>query len=198
MSTLALAAAVALAARCAPGVAPESLLSVARTESQFDPLAIHDNTSGVSFNPAAAAIAITIAKVLIERGHSVDLGLMQINSANLARLGLSIPDAFDACRSMRAGAQVLREDYRAALRDALSRYNTGDPDRGISNGYVARVEASARIVVPAISGTVRTVPSPARPGASPPAPPASPRWNIFAQSGGPQFVVTGPEAHSAQ
>ena len=86
-------------------------------------------------------------------GHSVDLGLMQINSANLARLGLSIADAFDACRSIKAGAQMLEADYRAAMRDALSRYNTGDPVRGIVNGYVARVEASARAVVPSISAS---------------------------------------------
>jgi type IV secretion system protein VirB1 len=88
--------------------------------------------------------------VAVDR-HSVDLGLMQINSANLAPLGLSIADAFDPCRSMRAGAQVLQTDYRAAIRDTLSRYNTGDPVTGIENGYVARVEASARTIVPSIS-----------------------------------------------
>jgi type IV secretion system protein VirB1 len=183
---LALAAAVALAVRCAPGVAPETLLSVARTESQLDPYAIHENASGESFHPESLTTAIAIAKALIERGRSVDLGLMQINNANLAPLGLSIADAFDACKSMQASAEVLQTDYRAALRDALSRYNTGDPDRGIANGYVARVETSAVTVVPAISGTVRAVPSPATPGAS--RAPATPGWDIFASSGGQQFV----------
>lgn len=183
---LALAAAVALAVQCAPGVAPETLLSVARTESQLDPYAIHENASGESFHPESLTEAVAMAKALIQRGGSVDLGLMQINNANLASLGLSMADAFDACKSMQAGAEVLQEDYRNALRDALSRYNTGDPDRGIANGYVARVETSAVTVVPAISGAVRTVPAPATSGAS--RSPAPPRWDIFASSGGQEFV----------
>ena len=85
------------------------------------------------------------------RGHSVDLGLMQINSATASKLGLSIPDAFDACRSISAGAAVLREGYQRALRIAFSLYNTGTPAAGIRNGYADRVEATAS-ALPAIGG----------------------------------------------
>ena len=74
---------------------------------------------------AAAAIAVATDLIVGQR-HSVDLGLMQVNSANLAALGLSIADAFDACRSVEAGGRVLSEAYQRALRGALSVYNTGD------------------------------------------------------------------------
>jgi type IV secretion system protein VirB1 len=151
MSALSISTAMALAIQCAPGVSPGALLSVASTESGFDPLAVYDNTTRQSYHPHTIEAATQAAAGLISLGHSIDLGLMQINSSNLARLSLSVADAFDACRSMQAGAQILQEDYRAALRDALSRYNTGDPIRGIENGYVARVEANARAVAPAIS-----------------------------------------------
>ncbi len=126
---------------CASGDSISTLASVAKTESGFDTLAIHDNSSGATYHPTSENDARQIASTLIEeRGHSVDLGLMQINSANLPRLGLSIGNAFDACHSITAGARILKEGYRQALRIAFSRYNTGDSVRGFANGYVHRVE----------------------------------------------------------
>ena len=148
--TLALFAQIATA--CAPGNAVRTLESVAKVESGLNPLAIHDNTTGVSYSPATRDEAESIASDLIlVRGHSVDLGLMQINSATAGRLSLPIPDAFDACRSISAGAAVLREGYQRALRTAFSLYNTGSPTAGIRNGYADRVEAAAS-ALPAIGG----------------------------------------------
>ena len=89
----------------------------------------HDNTTGLVLHGAGAAGA---APQLIAAGHSVDLGLMQVNSMNLGLLGLSVSDAFTACRSVEAAAKLL------AL---FSRYNTGSPQRGIANGYAAKVQA---------------------------------------------------------
>ena len=136
-----------------------TLASIAQTESRFQPLTINDNTVQEMAAPATLPIAAELATRLIAAGHSVDLGIMQINSANLARLGLTPALAFDPCRSIAAAAQLLTNDYaggdtharqQAALRDALSRYNTGDPERGYGNGYVHKVELAARTVVPAI------------------------------------------------
>ena len=142
---------------CSSGDAINTLASVAKTESGFDTLAIHDNTAGVTFQPANEAKARELARSLIvDRGHSVDLGLMQINSANLLRIGLSIDDAFDACHSIAAGARILRDDYHQALREAFSRYNTGDSARGFANGYVRRVELAAASL-PALSPLPSTV-----------------------------------------
>jgi len=149
----------ALAMHCAPLVAPETLVSIAQTESRFEPLAIHDNTTGKANMPATVEATSAQADSLIRAGHSVDLGLMQINGANLHLAGLSVLQSFEACYALAAGARLLVRGYsggvavdeqQRALRIALSRYNTGDPLRGFENGYVGRVVSAARQVVPAI------------------------------------------------
>ena len=188
-----------LASTCAPHVAVETLAAVARTESGLDALAIHDNTSGATYKPASREEAIALATELTAGvRHSVDLGLMQINSLNLPSLGLTVTDAFDPCRSMAGADQVLVRGYAApaaggdeqeALHQALSRYNTGNPVRGIQNGYVNRVQASAEVVVPAIRlrGDAAT-PLEAGPlggGASiavQPLPPPPASWDVYGQA----------------
>jgi type IV secretion system protein VirB1 len=185
-----IAAVLALAAQCAPHVAPGTLLAVTRAESGLDPLAIGVNGGGRRPGRArSAADAAQLAARLLATGANIDLGLGQINSANLTRLGLSVEAAFDPCRNLRASADVLAgayaaqvrgpDDAQAALRRALSIYNTGDPARGFRNGYVARVEAAARptaAVVPALGA---------------PAEPPRPAWAVF---GGPRATafVTSP------
>jgi type IV secretion system protein VirB1 len=82
------------------------------------------------------------------KGHSVDLGLMQINSENLAPLQLTVSNAFDACHSLAAARDILlsaiaagssETQRQAAILISLSRYNTGRPLAGIVNGYSNRV-----------------------------------------------------------
>jgi type IV secretion system protein VirB1 len=120
---------------CAPNVNPRTMTAVVRVESGGNPLALHDNTLRRSFSPADGLEAVAWASPLVGMGHSVDIGLSQINSANLPRLGLSVSDAFDPCTNLRAGATILGEDYasaqarfgpgQVALRRALGAYNTG-------------------------------------------------------------------------
>lgn len=141
---LSLAAFLHLATACDPVDAATTLASVATVESKLNPWAIHDNTSGLSYAPDSRNDAERIATdLIVAKRHSVDVGLMQINSDNLPSVGLSIPDAFDACHSIVAGSSILRAGYRQALKAAISRYNTGSPVRGFANGYVGRVEAAA-------------------------------------------------------
>lgn len=163
MSALDLAVVLQLAAACAPGVAPETLAAIARTESGLNPIAIGVNgPGGGSVRPTDRDDAVRRATALISQGRSVDLGLMQINSGNLRWLELTVAEAFDPCRSLAAGAAVLT---------ATSRYNTGSPTRGLTNGYVARVRASAALNAGA----------PARPSAAAPVPPAptEPPWDVW-------------------
>lgn len=92
--------------------------------------------------------AVTVAYMAIAAGHSVDLGYMQVNSSNLRSLGYTVEDMFDTCKNLAAGARVLTAFYsnalpkyhteQAALRAALSAYNTGDFSKGFLNGYLAR------------------------------------------------------------
>lgn len=191
---LTLAAFAQLATACGPAVHVDTLTAVARTESRFNTLAIGDNTAGRSYAPATPEQAVAVATALLQQGHSLDLGLMQINSANLRGLRMTVADTFDACKSLAGGARVLVEGYRApgagldtqpALLRALSHYNTGNPQRGFANGYVRRVQASAQEVVPAIrlggpGGPVVVAPGGEGVVVAPPAPPpAPPSWDVF-------------------
>jgi type IV secretion system protein VirB1 len=148
-----------LASRCGPQVAPSTLISIAKVESRLQPLAINDNSTGTRDIPANLQIAIGAASALLKAGHSIDIGIMQINSVNLDRLAIAVDQAFDPCISIDAAAKILAADYvggetrevqQAALRRAISRYNTGDPERGFLNGYVNKVELAARQVVPGL------------------------------------------------
>jgi hypothetical protein len=125
--SLTVQAALALALQCAPSVDPHMIVAIGQRESGLDPLTIRDNTTGKVQHGYGAVLA---ASQLVAAGHSVDLGLMQINSRNLRLLGLALRDAFEACQSIEAAAKLL------AL---FSRYNTGAPTSGITNGYAERV-----------------------------------------------------------
>jgi hypothetical protein len=114
MTALTVSAALALAIRCGGGLDPNLLVGIAQHESGLDPTAVHRNANGTT-----------------------DRGLMQINDANFRWLGLTPETAMDPCRSMAAGAAVLK---------SLSAYNTGDGSRGIANGYSQRVVASVSAV----------------------------------------------------
>lgn len=191
---LSLATFVQLAVSCGPSVHPDTLAAVARTESGFHTAAINDNTDGGRYLLGSAEEAVRVATDLITtKRHSVDLGLMQINSANLPGLGMTIADTFDACKNIGAGARVLVSDYRpepgenaqSALLRALSRYNTGHPKRGFGNGYVTRVQASAQQIVPAIrlGGASTTGQDPGeRTSAASATPPLPPAWDVFGQA----------------
>jgi type IV secretion system protein VirB1 len=179
-----LATFLTLAPACAPGVAPATLLAIAQVESGLDPLAIGVNgAAGRPIRLRSAAEAVRRAEALIAAGRNVDLGLAQINVGNLARLGLSVADAFDPCRNLAASARILTEGYRRAapsagaeqraLRTALSFYNTGDPERGFRNGYVAKVVARA-ISTSAGSGALS-------PAADPPMAPVA-AWDVFGRA----------------
>ena len=143
---------VELAQRCAPSVSLTVLRGIARTESRFEPLALRDNTRGLTRTPQSLAAAVDEAQRWLAAGDSVDLGLMQINAANLPSLGLTLATALDPCWSLSAAAAILRSAYargasvadsQAALLIALSRYNTGRPLAGLFNGYVGKVLAAA-------------------------------------------------------
>lgn len=182
---------LALSTQCAPGVSPQTLAAIAHAESRFNPLAIGVNGAAAAPQPRTRAEAAATARRLIAAAANIDLGLAQINAANLDWLGLTIEDAFDPCLNLRAAATVLRAGYRPAgetaahrqfaLRVALSRYNTGDARRGFHNGYVARVEQSAAALHLAAPLTATAV-EPADPRLAeqtPSAPPAA--WDVFSR-----------------
>ena len=140
---------------CAPQVATVTMAAIVQQESGGDPLAIHDNTTGETFRPRGLVEAVTIARVLMARGHSVDLGLAQINSKNLPTLSLTPESVFDPCTNLHAAQTILLSGWKQSggdLRGALSAYNTGKASGAVGASYGAGVYAKAGVVVPAIPG----------------------------------------------
>lgn len=188
-----LAMVLSLSQACAPQVAPQTLAAIAWTESRFNPIAIGVNRGPRPVRqPRDATEAAQVARTSLARGANLDLGVAQINSDNLAWLGLTVDDAFDPCLNLRAAATVLRAGYRpsgasaahrqSALRVALSRYNTGDARRGFRNGYVARVEQAALTLNLAAPLTAPAVEPPDARLLAPPIPSAPPAaWDVFAR-----------------
>jgi len=158
-----------LATTCAPDVAPETLAALARTESGFDPFVIGDNTTRKAYHPPDQAEAIRTATSLLDAGHSIDLGIMQINSKNLNWLGLTVQTAFDPCENVRAGATVLI---------SFSGYNTGSPTRGFKNGYVQKVVSKMR-QLPVVPAAEAGESSQSDEQSPPPPPPVQPNWLAF-------------------
>lgn len=177
---LAPAAFLALAATCAPGADPARLSDYSLVESARDPLAINVNGAGGGAQHAATMeAAVALATRLVAAGRSVDLGLMQLNSAHLGEPGMprTVAEAMEPCRNVAAGAAVLA----AADHQAACIYNTGKP--GCTNGYPEKVAASAaqrlRGRISASTPAPAATPMPARaPQADPDAPPS---WAVFAE-----------------
>ena len=149
---------------CAANVSPVTLEAIIRVESKGNPLALYVNRyPGLQPHPGTLTEAANEAEGFIAQGYSVDLGLLQINSRNLAGLGYTVAQALDPCTNIRGGAAILTANYadaardrgegQAALKAALSAYNTGSFFRGFVNGYVAKYYGPDG--VPALAGGVQ-------------------------------------------
>jgi len=84
----------------------------------------------------------------------VDVGLMQVSTAEAHRRGIPAASLLEPCSNLRVGWSILEDAYKAelkvygpgetALEHAISRYNTGNTQAGIDNGYLGRVLAAAQ------------------------------------------------------
>ncbi|MVF24242.1 hypothetical protein EVC37_21925 [Methylocaldum sp. BRCS4] len=142
---------------CAPSAHHQVLNALIKTESGGNPFAIYDNSSRSSVKVTNAEDAVAKADALIRQGHSVDMGLGQINSRNLSRLGLSVRQIFDPCTNIKAASTVWEWGLKKAIEAfgegekatlaAMSVYNTGSLSAGFANGYVRRAASNLGIKV---------------------------------------------------
>ncbi|BAP88339.1 putative Lytic transglycosylase [Burkholderiales bacterium GJ-E10] len=144
---------IQLIALCAPAVAPVTMAAIVQQESGGNPLALHDNTTGRSYQPQSAQAAATLLRGLMGQGHSVDIGLAQVNSQNLSSLGLDPASALDPCENLRAAQKILLDAWQrsGSLPSALSAYNTGTGAGSRGAAYAAAVYSQAGVSVPAIA-----------------------------------------------
>ena len=158
----------ALQSRCLPTVPLNTLNAIILVESGGNPNAmqidfprallkrwhLQEGTLRLERQPATEREALDWLEYFERRNISVDLGLMQVSTAEAHRRGLPPESLLDPCFNLRAGWQILDSAYQLesktygpgqeALQHAISRYNTGDTQRGIDNGYLARVMAALK------------------------------------------------------
>jgi type IV secretion system protein VirB1 len=158
----------ALQSRCLPAVPLTTLNAIIRVESGGNPNAMQidfprailkqwhlpEGTLRLRRQPATQREALEWLDYFERRGIFVDLGIMQVSTAEAQRRGLPVDPLLDPCFNLRVGWQILDSAYQLevktygpsqeALRHAISRYNTGDTQRGIDNGYLARVIAALK------------------------------------------------------
>jgi len=158
----------ALQSRCLPAVPFTTLSAIISVESGGNPNAmqidfprallkrwhLQEGTLRLRRQPANEREALEWLEYFERRNISVDLGLMQVSTAEAHRRGLPAESLLDPCFNLRAGWQILDSAYQLetktygpgqeALQHAISRYNTGDTRRGIDNGYLARIMAALK------------------------------------------------------
>jgi type IV secretion system protein VirB1 len=139
---------------CAPAVDPVTMSAIVKQESGGQLWVINDNNGKRSYRLGSKAEAVLKATELISAGHSIDMGLAQINSKNLGWLGLSVEQVFEPCENIASGAKVLENGYKktGSLPQALSMYNTGRANSEIGRRYAESVFRHAGATVPAIPG----------------------------------------------
>jgi len=194
---------LALAEKCAPTVAPQTMAAVVNVESSYNPFAI-GVVGGRLERPAKnLSEAVATARQLEADGWNFSLGVAQVNRYNLPKYQIGYEQAFDACTSVRVGSKILEECYvralkitpepQAALQAALSCYYSGNFKRGFKPdvigkpSYVQKVLASAGVTPRAIA----VVPSlPLKSG-------AKPQFDKAAPASGPAVLKSLPSEPTA-
>ena len=139
---LALATLAAYLQLCAPSIAPDTMRAIISVESRGYIYAINDNAAhatycvpGTPVFPCNDGQAATLAERAVRSGHSVDVGIAQVNSSNFRTYGVSTTQMLDPCENLRIGSKILVSAYlqstarfadeRAALWHAIMAYNSG-------------------------------------------------------------------------
>jgi type IV secretion system protein VirB1 len=148
---------LALAAVCAPSIHPRTMQVLVNAESSGNAFAIGVVGGHLARQPSTLAEAVATARDLERKGFDFSVGLAQINRQNLPAYKLDIAQAFDVCKNLAAGADILQKCYaraandgtpsQDALRQALSCYYSGNFSRGFKpdgdgTSYVQRVNAA--------------------------------------------------------
>lgn len=152
---------------CAPDIAPTTMAAIINVESGLNPYAIGVNRApSLARQPSTHREAVATARWLLTNNYNIDMGLAQINVINMKLAGLTVEQVFDPCKNLALASAILKKNFtsasltqrspQAALRAALSAYNTGNFKSGLSNGYVQRVVTTA--LSPASEIRHRTIP----------------------------------------
>lgn len=140
----------AMAMQCAPAVHHKTLAYLTTVESSFNPYAIGVVGGHLVRQPRNLQEAIATAESLASRGINYSVGITQVNQSNFRSYGLTLETAFDTCKNMKAGAEILSDCYNRAekvmkgtvqqnIQYALSCYYSGNFVTGFKHGYVQKI-----------------------------------------------------------
>ena len=157
----------ALRAGCVPAASESTLRAIIQVESGSNPNAMQidfphalltrwqlsPGTLRLSRQPKDRQEALAWLAYFEGMHVFVDLGLMQVSTSEANRRGIDPASLLEPCINLQVGWRILQEAYQTevkrygrgqtALQHAISRYNTGNSQQGIDNGYLARVVAAA-------------------------------------------------------
>src|SRR3990172_6552414 len=105
-----------LAIQCGLVLDEVVLDAIVEVESKGSPYALAVNGDmELLRQPRDRAEAVLMAKWLEAHGYNFDAGLVQVNSANLAWLGLDVVSVFAPCVNLGAASRVLQGCYDRAV-----------------------------------------------------------------------------------
>lgn len=164
---LAVATLAELLRTCAPSVSADTMRAIVAVESHGYSYAINDNTNHTAYcvpggriYPCGRQRATAIADGAIAHGHSVDVGIAQVNSGNFQSYHVLAARMLEPCLNLRIGGAILTSAYRSsivrfanqreALWHAIMAYNSGS--LYIGENYVRSVidAATTRREVPTV------------------------------------------------
>ena len=163
-----------LAQACAPEVSAITMAAIVRTESDFNQYAIGVVHGHLVRQPRSLGEAVATVHALERAGYDYSVGLAQINQIHFSDYGMTPISAFQPCRNLATGADILSRCYaqaravttgpQQALQASLSCYASGNFVAGYRVGYVQRVVADAgKQVVPRIPAIDPEAPIPVVP-----------------------------------
>lgn len=215
MALLSASAVLSLALQCAPAVHPQTITTIVKTESGFNPWAIGVVGRVLPKQPQSLEEALEVISTLVADGANFSVGLGQINRYNF---DISKPElAFEPCNNLRMAATNLQSCYermgtkgepsQATLLKAISCYYSGNKTRGFKpepqfggTSHVQRVIANADAYkVPAISGEAYSPPVDHARQVAPQPQPTYQSWDVLRQY--PRFTPatqTSPQAPNPQ
>lgn len=148
-----------LAKQCAPMIHVQTMASLVKVESGFNPYAIGVVGGRLERQPRSHAEAVATAYNLEKLGFNWSAGYAQVNKKNFKKYGLTIETAFEPCPNLNAGGAILAEcfiralpkfpDQQHALRGSFSCYYSGNystgfrPDFRGQPSYVDKVVGTA-------------------------------------------------------
>lgn len=156
----------AMVHECTPAnVSPQTMQAIMRVESAHRPNAIgykiirksDKKVFHLTTQPRTKEQAVGWARWLEANGFRYDAGAAQVNSINFKKYGLTVETVFEPCANIYAGARILTDCFarasqsikyeQAALRAALSCYQSGNFKTGFATGYVSNVVMAASNII---------------------------------------------------